>query len=445
MAQLVGRVCHICKRTIEVAPLALWCGKCGKPVHEDCLSPTDPSNDNLDRCPRCGVELRLHIPPAGSKMVANGEASPSPDSSDVSELRPASRTSARKTGRASGIVGVLFVLAIVGIFFYLNFGDSTSKVEKSVQQGMKDQFGIQVKSVKLEKQPDGTYKGKAIEENGEEWDILNVTLNGNEVKWIQRPPLAQVDRHVRQSMETQFKIRLNSLDLKKQADGNFQGTATSDLGIQYDVWEGFVPGIQETILLANPSRSNFELWIRHEAEAALQTKISSIQLNPQPNGNVHGTFLNAGGLKYDVRIGTPPGEVWNLNDPSIPRSISWQASISPDSYVDWARAGMEEQLKIRVQSIELKKQPDGIYRGTAESTTGAKYAVEVGELSEPEKPKLPEGQINLKEVLNQPDFQPKIDPNRLQPPQAAKYFRIKEGRWTDLGPDQINWRATKQP
>ena len=84
-------------------------------------------------------------------------------------------------------------------------------------------------------------------------------------------------------------------------------------------------------------------------------------------------------------------------------TISAKTALSPDSYTDLAKSGMEKELNVKIKTLHLEKTSKDVYEGIAETTMGKKYRVEVGDLPEIEKPKSVPGLIDFNK-LNQPNL-----------------------------------------
>jgi hypothetical protein len=460
MSDLRGEYCHVCQQKIEIAASAQRCSTCGKPVHQHCMEPAALAINPENLCPRCGASRDLYLARDSSSSYDAEQAhddAPQPHEPDFSADRISSRDKSSPDSKKGfqtigGIIGGIIALGIVAYFIYDRFGGTTSKLESTIKEGMQTQFGIQTKSVTLEKQPDGKYKGIAVDANGEEWDIINVVVEGNQVKWFQRPPKSHMERQFRETVRGLLNVQLQTIDISKQPDGSYRGSGVTDSGIKFDLHETLMAGSTNSLLVANPNPGSYEPWIRQNFESTLKTKIKSIKLDsPRADGNVHGIIVDADGSKYDLRIGHPPGEKWNLNDPNMPKPISYKAALSPDSYPDLAKSGIEKEFKVKIKSIHLEMNRSGFHEGIAESTTGKKYQVEVGDLPEIEQPKHAPGLLDFKQ-FQQPNFdeilrlaqQPMPNFPMLNGP-VVHLNRVNEGKWEDLGPDVVKWRAKPLP
>ncbi len=114
-------------------------------------------------------------------------------------------------------------------------GPTQADVEKSIRDGMKSQLNIEITAVDLKKQPDGTYAGTATAANGDVYDITTEPPSGGTMQWKALPTPPVVERQVKQIMEEQTKGKLRSLKLAKKDGNRYEGTAEAEDGTKLKV------------------------------------------------------------------------------------------------------------------------------------------------------------------------------------------------------------------
>jgi hypothetical protein len=121
-----------------------------------------------------------------------------------------------------------FVLLIPGVllaFLVSGCGPGQRDIEKSIRTEMKSKMGVNMTSIDLKKQADGSFLGTATAENGDVYDVTTGPPKGNKIEWKALPGPAMVERVVRGGMEQQLSGKVKTLQLTKNGPGNYTGPA----------------------------------------------------------------------------------------------------------------------------------------------------------------------------------------------------------------------------
>jgi hypothetical protein len=113
-------------------------------------------------------------------------------------------------------------------------GPSQSEVERVVKSGIEEKMHIKVKSLTLTKGEGGKYTGSAESTAGEKYDVT-ATVSGTQVKWEAQTSQADLEKKIREHMETELGSKVKSLSLTRQPGGGYTGTAEVTTGQKYDV------------------------------------------------------------------------------------------------------------------------------------------------------------------------------------------------------------------
>jgi hypothetical protein len=110
-----------------------------------------------------------------------------------------------------------------------------SAIERSIRDEMKASLGVEVTSVKLTKQPDGSYTGTATVANGDTYDIETDRPSGPRMEWRRVPGKAVLERNVRDGLKQQMHSDVRTLTLNRTGFGTYSGSATLADGSQLNV------------------------------------------------------------------------------------------------------------------------------------------------------------------------------------------------------------------
>jgi hypothetical protein len=108
-------------------------------------------------------------------------------------------------------------------------GPSQANIEKSIRETMKSQQGVTITSIDLRKQADGTYVGTATADNGDVYDVNTLASKNSMVEWKALPGPAMVEKRLREGLEQQLG-KIKSLQLTKHAPGSYEGSAELTTG-----------------------------------------------------------------------------------------------------------------------------------------------------------------------------------------------------------------------
>jgi hypothetical protein len=124
---------------------------------------------------------------------------------------------------------LLFALPISGC------APSQSDVERSIRDEMKSKKGLNITSIDLKKQDDGSFVGTATAENGDVYDVTTKPPKGSQIEWNAVPGPAMVDRIVKAGLEQQLMTKVKTLQLTKNQPGHYTGRAELANGSQVTV------------------------------------------------------------------------------------------------------------------------------------------------------------------------------------------------------------------
>ena len=134
---------------------------------------------------------------------------------------------------------VLFVLCTLPIAC----APSQADLEKSIRDEMKSKNNVNITSVNLTKNADGSYTGTAVGENGDVYDITTKAPENGKIEWQakdsqsthDKKALGEVTRVVREGMEEQHKTKVTALSLSKVSDNKFEGKAETETGGKFAI------------------------------------------------------------------------------------------------------------------------------------------------------------------------------------------------------------------
>lgn len=112
---------------------------------------------------------------------------------------------------------------------------SQNDIEKSIRDGMKTNLGVRVSSLDLKKQADGSYAGTAVAQNNEVYDVTTTPVKDNKVEWKAIPGQATVERKVREGLEQQLSTKVKTLQITKIGPGNYTGSAELATGAKVNI------------------------------------------------------------------------------------------------------------------------------------------------------------------------------------------------------------------
>jgi len=98
---------------------------------------------------------------------------------------------------------------------------SQSDVEKSIREEMKSALGVTIQSLDIKKQADGSYMGTATAENGDLYEVNTQPPKCGTVEWKAVPGQAMVEKIVKDGIEKQIGSPVKTLTLTKKGPGNY--------------------------------------------------------------------------------------------------------------------------------------------------------------------------------------------------------------------------------
>ncbi|MBP3960418.1 hypothetical protein J8F10_34765 [Gemmata sp. G18] len=181
------------------------------------------------------------------------------------------------------LVAPLFALAVTGC------APGKLDIEKSVKAEMNTSLGTEITAIDLAKQSDGGYAGTATAANGNTYDVTTTAPSSGRFEWKAVPAQSTVESMVREHLKKALAVDVSALDLKKQPDGGYTGTATTVRADTYEVAVGAPTKEQGIVLNATPGQSTVERLVREGIEAQMKTKIKSFALTRRAPGTYTGT------------------------------------------------------------------------------------------------------------------------------------------------------------
>jgi hypothetical protein len=169
--------------------------------------------------------------------------------------------------------------------------------ERSVRDGMKAQMGIDVAAVNVTRQPDGSFAGTATAANG---DVYNVRASVSGDGWsVLQVVLADetIERMIRDHLATNMQVA--ATEVKKQSDGGFTGTATATNGTVYEV-SASAPTARGIALNATLAQPTIENRVRADIEAKLDARVKGFALTRHGPCHFTGTATLTDGTLLDV-------------------------------------------------------------------------------------------------------------------------------------------------
>jgi hypothetical protein len=110
-----------------------------------------------------------------------------------------------------------------------------AEVENAIRTEMKAKMGVVIKSVDLKKQSDGSFIGTATAENGDVYDVTTTAPKGNLLEWKATFGQALVEKAVRAEIEKRMGSKVKTLQLNKHGPGNYSGRAELESGVKMTV------------------------------------------------------------------------------------------------------------------------------------------------------------------------------------------------------------------
>jgi hypothetical protein len=189
-------------------------------------------------------------------------------------------------------------LAAAGLFVYFlaTRDGNKSRLEAAVAKGSN------LSSVSLTKRPDGTYDGTGQAKNGgAEQEIVNARVRGREALWIAFSR-EQVKATLREAVKADFGDEVASSALDRDPDGNYSGQFVTKAGVKGqfrvfvdrpgDVWYQYY----EVDRATHPQL--VEVW----GKKILGQTVKEVRLQDAPADERPGTCVTADGQKYDLTL-----------------------------------------------------------------------------------------------------------------------------------------------
>jgi uncharacterized protein with FMN-binding domain len=123
----------------------------------------------------------------------------------------------------------LSLFIVAGPLLLTGCGVPQSEVERIVRTGIEDKMHTKVTSLNLTKESDTKYTGTATVSSGDKFDI-QATVEGKMVRWTALPDRAGTEKQFKEIISKQLGGQVQSMELTKGSDGTYTGTATLATG-----------------------------------------------------------------------------------------------------------------------------------------------------------------------------------------------------------------------
>lgn len=130
---------------------------------------------------------------------------------------------------------VRFALLFAVLATCAGCGPSQATIERSIRDEMKKSMNVEISAINLAKQPDGGYTGTATASNGDAYDVHVNAAQGNRTEWKAVPSQAMLEKQVSTEIAKQVGSPVQSMALTKTGFGSYTGTATLANGQKMDV------------------------------------------------------------------------------------------------------------------------------------------------------------------------------------------------------------------
>jgi hypothetical protein len=368
MPQLVGQPCVRCGQPIVSLLVGGACPGCGKAVHHACRVP-DEELDTPWHCSRCGCD------PSALTRAGDEDRLPAAPAEVDGPFRPIHIPDIRRRRSFRQIAVralVLLVLAgaVVGLCYAGYRWMQLNEIERLVRNGFEQQLNQKVTAINLKRTDTDVYSGTVTTVAGEEWDVTARVTPNQQIRWRVSPPKERAERDLREDMEKKLNKKVRSIELVRQADGRWSGTAELESGEQYDIRE---PDDDDSHLFVYEwNQATVEKWIRQHARDQFNDLLDTLSVTRQGPTRYTGKAVGKSGLHYTVSIIPLEKPVNGV------RQARLVLAPRPDFYPRWASRKMEEQMGVKVKKITLAAQPAGHHSGQAVVDTGEVYEVRAG-------------------------------------------------------------------
>jgi hypothetical protein len=113
------------------------------------------------------------------------------------------------------------------------------------------------------------------------------------------PTQRDVERSIRDEMKSSLNVEITRIDLTRQSDGSYTGTATASNGYVYEVMTE-APRSRRTPWKAVLAQVTVERLVREDLEAKLHSKVKTLALTRESFGLYTGTAELENGQKVKI-------------------------------------------------------------------------------------------------------------------------------------------------
>jgi hypothetical protein len=121
------------------------------------------------------------------------------------------------------------------VFLVSGCSPSQAEVEQSIRDEMKSSLGVAITSLDLKKQNDGSFLGTATAQNGDVYDVTTSKPSGDKIEWKAVPGQAMVETVVRAGIQEQLSATVKTMQLTKKGPGEYTGPAELSNGAKVTV------------------------------------------------------------------------------------------------------------------------------------------------------------------------------------------------------------------
>lgn len=119
-----------------------------------------------------------------------------------------------------------FLAAMVcGLVFVAGCAPSQKAIENSIREEMKKSLNVEITTINLQKQADGSYIGTANAANGDSYEVTTAAPKGGRTEWKAIPSQAMCEKLLREGIKQQLGLDVSKFDITKQSPGTYSGTA----------------------------------------------------------------------------------------------------------------------------------------------------------------------------------------------------------------------------
>lgn len=114
-------------------------------------------------------------------------------------------------------------------------GLGQADIERSIRENMKANLNVTVNTIDLRKLADGSFTGTATAQNGDVYEVSTTPPKSDRIEWKVTPGQTTVEGLVRAGLEQKTSSKVTLLNLTRPAPGTYTGRAELASGEKYNV------------------------------------------------------------------------------------------------------------------------------------------------------------------------------------------------------------------